>query len=200
MAKVFVSRALPGDALDRLRAEHDVTVWDGALPPALTVLREAVADIEGLLCPSPSGSTRSSSTPPTSARDRQLAVGTDNIDLAQTRARGIPVGVTPDVLTEATADLAFALLLAAARRLPEAAAAARNGEWRTWEPAGWLGADVQGASLGIIGFGRSAAPWLAAPRASEWPSAPPPTPTSRRSSRPATLCPSTARSPTRPGT
>ena len=64
------------------------------------------------------------------------------------------MGVTPDVLTEATADLAFALLLAAARRLTEAAADARAGRWRTWEPAGWLGADVHGAALGIVGFGR----------------------------------------------
>jgi glyoxylate reductase len=64
------------------------------------------------------------------------------------------VGVTPDVLTEATADLAFALLLAAARRLTEAAADARAGRWRTWEPAGWLGLDVHGAALGIVGFGR----------------------------------------------
>jgi glyoxylate reductase len=82
------------------------------------------------------------------------AVGTDNIDLELTRARGIPVGVTPDVLTEATADLAFALLLAAARRLPEAAADARDGSWGTWEPARWLGAEVDGATLGIVGLGR----------------------------------------------
>jgi glyoxylate reductase len=82
------------------------------------------------------------------------AVGSDNIDLAAAAARGIEVGVTPDVLTQATADLAFALLLAAARNIVAAAAAARDGAWRTWEPAGWLGADVAGATLGIIGYGR----------------------------------------------
>lgn len=82
------------------------------------------------------------------------AVGSDNINLAAATARGIQVGVTPDVLTDATADLAFALLLAAARNIEQAAAAARRGDWRTWEPAGWLGADVAGATLGIIGFGR----------------------------------------------
>jgi glyoxylate reductase len=64
------------------------------------------------------------------------------------------VGVTPDVLTDATADLTFALILAAARRLPEAIDAVRDGDWRTWEPAGWLGADVHGATLGIVGYGR----------------------------------------------
>ncbi|WP_321167683.1 2-hydroxyacid dehydrogenase [Baekduia soli] len=83
-----------------------------------------------------------------------FAVGTDNIDLDAARARGIPVGVTPDVLTDATADLAFALLLAAARRLIEGHEAVRDGRWRTWEPAGWLGADVHGATLVIVGAGR----------------------------------------------
>jgi glyoxylate reductase len=82
------------------------------------------------------------------------AVGYDNIDLAAAAARGIPVGNTPDVLTDATADLAFALLMAAARQLLDAAAAVPAGEWRTWEPGRYLGADVYGATLGIVGFGR----------------------------------------------
>src|SRR5207342_3325215 len=81
-------------------------------------------------------------------------VGTDNIDLEAAAERGIPVGNTPDVLTDATADLAFALLLAAARRLPEAAAEVRAGEWRTWEPAHLLGSEVSGATLGLVGYGR----------------------------------------------
>jgi glyoxylate reductase len=155
MATVYVTRALPGDALRRLRAEHDVTVWDGALPPDPAVLRAAVADAEGLLClltDRVDGALLDAA--PKLRAIANYAVGCDNIELALTRERGIPVGVTPDVLTEATADLAFALLLAAARRLPQAAADARAGLWRTWEPAGWLGADVAGASLGIVGFGR----------------------------------------------
>ena len=155
MARVYITRALTGNALERLRAEHDVSVWDGELPPPPEALRAAVADVEGLLCLL------------TERVDRQLldaaprlraianyAVGTDNIDLALTHERGIPVGVTPDVLTEATADLAFALLLAAARNLFGAVTDARAGGWRTWEPAGWLGADVHGAALGIVGLGR----------------------------------------------
>ncbi|HEY7967509.1 MAG TPA: D-glycerate dehydrogenase [Solirubrobacteraceae bacterium] len=155
MAKVFVTRALPGDALERLRSEHEVSVWDAPLPPEAAVLRERVADVEGLLCLLTDRiDTALLDSAPRLRAIANFAVGTDNIDLAQTRARGIPVGVTPDVLTEATADLAFALLLAAARRLPEAQAAAREGAWRTWEPAGWLGADVHGAALGIVGFGR----------------------------------------------
>jgi lactate dehydrogenase-like 2-hydroxyacid dehydrogenase len=77
------------------------------------------------------------------------AVGSDNIDLHAAAERGIPVGITPDVLTEATADMAFALLLAAARRLVEA-----DAEWKTWEPARLLGQDVHGRRLGIVGYGR----------------------------------------------
>jgi phosphoglycerate dehydrogenase-like enzyme len=83
-----------------------------------------------------------------------MAVGVDNIDLAACTRRGIPVGNTPGVLTEGTADLTFALLLAAARCLPQASQDARQGAWKTWSPAGWLGADLHGAALGIIGMGK----------------------------------------------
>jgi lactate dehydrogenase-like 2-hydroxyacid dehydrogenase len=155
MARVFVSRRVPGDALDRLRAAHDVTVWDGALPPEPAVLRAAVSDAEGLLCLLTERIDQALlDAAPRLRAIANYAVGTDNIDLAAVTARGIPVGVTPDVLTEATADLAFTLLLAAARKLVDAVADARGGHWRTWEPAGWLGADVHGATLGIVGFGR----------------------------------------------
>jgi len=155
MAIVHVTRALPGDALERLRAAHEVTVWPGALPPTPEQLRESVRDAQGLLCLLTDRVDRALlDGAPALRAIANYAVGTDNIDLALTRERGIDVGVTPDVLTEATADLAFALLLAAARRLPQAAADARAGRWRTWEPAGWLGADVHGATLGIVGFGR----------------------------------------------
>jgi glyoxylate reductase len=155
MARVFVSRAVPGESLERLRRAHEVRIWDGALPPEPAVLREALADTEGLLCLLTERVDRALlDAAPRLRAIANYAVGTDNIDLELTRARGIPVGVTPDVLTEATADLAFALLLAAARGLPAAAADARAGDWRTWEPARWLGADVDGATLGIVGFGR----------------------------------------------
>ena len=83
-----------------------------------------------------------------------LAVGFDNIDLAACARRGIPVGNTPGVLTEATADLAFALLLAVARRLPESATLVTQDRWLTWDPMLLLGRDVSGATLGIVGFGR----------------------------------------------
>jgi glyoxylate reductase len=155
MAQVFVTRAVPGEALERLRRAHEVRVWDRALPPEPAVLRQAVAQAEGLLCLlTDRVDAALLDSAPRLRAIANYAVGTDNIDLELTAARAIPVGVTPDVLTEATADLTFALLLAAARRLPQAAADARAGAWLTWEPAGWLGAEVDGATLGIVGFGR----------------------------------------------
>ncbi len=83
-----------------------------------------------------------------------MAVGVDNVDVTECTRRGIPVGNTPGVLTDATADLTMSLLLAAARRLPGSARDAREGRWLTWSPAGWLGADLRGATLGIIGMGK----------------------------------------------
>jgi glyoxylate reductase len=83
-----------------------------------------------------------------------MAVGVDNIDVAACTRRGIPVGNTPGVLTEGTADLTMTLLLAAARGLQQASQDARQGKWKTWSPTGWLGKDLNGATLGIIGLGK----------------------------------------------
>jgi glyoxylate reductase len=83
-----------------------------------------------------------------------MAVGVDNIDIAACTSRGIPVGNTPGVLTEGTADLTMALLLAIARRIREASQDAMDGKWKTWSPTGWLGMDLEGAQLGIIGMGK----------------------------------------------
>jgi lactate dehydrogenase-like 2-hydroxyacid dehydrogenase len=83
-----------------------------------------------------------------------LAVGVDNVDLVEATRRGIPVGNTPGVLTETTADLTWALLMAAARRIGEGERFVHEGRWRTWDPMFLLGRDVYGATLGIVGFGR----------------------------------------------
>jgi glyoxylate reductase len=153
VAHVFVARAITGTALTRLtEAGHEVDVWPGNLPPHPLELRERLAHADGLL----SMLTETIDAALLDAAPRlkviaNYAVGFDNIDVALTTSRGIAVGVTPDVLTDATADLAFALLLAAARRLPEAAAAVRDGRWRTFEPQGWLGASVHGATLVVVG-------------------------------------------------
>jgi glyoxylate reductase len=155
MARVFVTRRLPGSALERLAERHEVEIWSGRLPPTRAALAASIAEAEGLLALLTDRiDTELIDSAPRLRAIANYAVGVDNIDLEAARRRGIQVGNTPDVLTEATADLTFALLLAAARRLPEALAAVAGGEWLTWEPARWLGAEVQGASIGIVGFGR----------------------------------------------
>ncbi len=155
MARCFVTRELPGPALDRLRSVHDVEVWGERLPPPYDALAAHAARSEGLLTlltDRVDGALINGS--PDLRAIANYAVGYDNVDLDAAAARGIPVGNTPDVLTDATADLTWVLLLAAARKLPEAMAAVREGDWLTWEPAMYLGAAVFGATLGIVGFGR----------------------------------------------
>ncbi|MDQ6732458.1 MAG: D-glycerate dehydrogenase [Actinomycetota bacterium] len=155
MARCFVTRALPGPALERLRAEHEVNVWPEDVPPTPAQLAAQAAAAHGLLSMlTDRVDTALLDACPELSAIANYAVGYDNIDLEATRARGIAVGNTPDVLTDATADLAFALLLAAARGLPAAEASVRAGRWRTWEPAAHLGRDVHGATLGIVGMGR----------------------------------------------
>jgi len=156
MAHVLVTRQLPGPAVDRLAAAgHTVDVWEHDVPPAPAVLRQRAAGADGLLCLLTDRIDRALlDAAPRLRAVATFAVGVDNIDLAAAAARGIPVGNTPDVLTDATADLTWALLLAAARRLVPAAGAAVDGSWRTWDPTGFLGADVHGATLGLIGHGR----------------------------------------------
>src|SRR3954468_19041903 len=155
MARVFVTRQIPGDALERLAAEHDVEVWPGDMPPPREDLLAGVAEAEGLLSmlvDKVDGELLEAA--PNLRAVANYAIGFDNIDLEATAARGVQGGNTPDVLTDATADLARALMLAAARRIVEASQDARDGKWRTWEPQGWIGADVHGATLAVVGAGR----------------------------------------------
>jgi glyoxylate reductase len=155
VARCFVTRELPGPALDRLRDAHEVEVWPGELPPTRDELVEHAREAEGLLCLLTDAIDAGViAACPRLRAISNYAVGSDNIDSEAAAGRGIEVAVTPDVLTDTTADLAFALMLAAARRLPEGERAVRAGEWRTWEPSGWLGQDVHGATLCIVGKGR----------------------------------------------
>lgn len=153
--RVAVTRKLPGTALDRLSEMADVEVWPERLPPSQDELRELASGAAGLI------------TMLTDRVDAGLldacpdlkvvanyAVGHDNIDVATLAERGVAVSNTPGVLTEATADIAWALIMASCRRLPEGAAAVREGDWLTWEPDWLLGHDVAGATLGIVGYGR----------------------------------------------
>jgi glyoxylate reductase len=148
---------LPGSALDRLVAQHDVEVWPERTPPPAERLREEAARADALLTlltDRVDADLIGADATPSLRAIANYAVGTDNIDLDAATARGIPVGNTPDVLTETTADLAWALLMAGARRLGEAERAVRAGDWPTWEPGAFLGTDVHGATLGVVGFGR----------------------------------------------
>jgi lactate dehydrogenase-like 2-hydroxyacid dehydrogenase len=155
VAHVFVTRRLPGPALDRLAAEHDVDVWPAPLPPPPAELRARAADAEGLLSllTDPVDTELLDAAPRLRAISN-YAVGVDNVDIAAASARGIPVGNTPGVLTESTADLAVALILGVSRRLVEGDAFVRRGDWRSWQPDLLLGLDLHGATVGIVGLGR----------------------------------------------
>jgi glyoxylate reductase len=154
--RVFVARVIPDEGLRPILDACEATVWQDELPPAREELLRAVEGCDGIL------------TLLTDRVDGELleragsqlkvvsnfAVGFDNVDVPACTARGVAVGNTPGVLTETTADLAWALLMAAARRLPESERYVRDGQWRTWGPMTLLGPDVHGATIGIVGFGR----------------------------------------------
>jgi glyoxylate reductase len=130
-------------------------VWEGELPVPREVLLAEASEADALLTLLTDRiDTELLTQAPKLRAVSQMAVGYDNIDVAACTARRIPVGNTPDVLTHTSADLAFALLLAAARRIPEADRYTRSGNWRTWSPTLLLGQDVHHATLGVIGFGR----------------------------------------------
>ena len=153
--RVYVTRLLPKEAMDRVNAFCDAKTWDGPLPPPREVLEENVANIDGLL-------SLLTDKIDAALMDKasklkvisNYAVGFDNIDIPAATKRGIIVGNTPGVLTETTADHAFALLMAAGRRIVEGDKEVRAGKWKTWGPMILLGQDIHGATLGIIGLGR----------------------------------------------
>ncbi|MEO1403481.1 MAG: D-glycerate dehydrogenase [Cyanobacteria bacterium J06635_1] len=152
--RVFVTRQLPAD-LSALQQVADVEVWPERQPPSDAVLQAKIGSLDGLLCllTDPIDQALIKAGPSLKVIS-QMAVGYDNIDIAAATARKIPVGHTPGVLTDATADLTWALLMAAARQVVAGDRFTRSGQWQTWEPALLLGPDVAGATLGIIGFGR----------------------------------------------
>ena len=155
--RVFVSRIIPESGLHRLKeAGVDLEVWPHPLPPSQETLLERVSGCHGIL----SMLSDSLDAEVMDAAGVQLkvisnfAVGTNNIDLQEATRRGISVGNTPDVLTDATADLAMALLLGAARRIGEAQSYVKAGAWKSWEPVGHMGVDLKEKTLGIYGMGR----------------------------------------------
>jgi glyoxylate reductase len=153
--KVFVTRILPEVGLKLIREACDAEIWPDQLPPPAAVLRQKIAGCDGLV----SLLTDKIDGPLLDLAPRlkvisNFAVGFNNIDVPAATERGIAVGNTPGVLTDATADMAFCLLIAAARRVVEGHQYTLAGRWKTWEPLGHLGQELAGKTLGIIGMGR----------------------------------------------
>ncbi|MDX2137437.1 MAG: D-glycerate dehydrogenase [Chloroflexota bacterium] len=154
--RVFITRTIAQSALKRISEVCQVDLWDGEMPPPNAILADRVQGVDGVLSMITDridANIIHAAGAPLKVISN-MAVGYNNIDVATAKARGIAVGNTPGVLTDATADLTMALLLAAARRIPESIDYVRSGEWRTWHPEQLLGRDLAGASLGIVGFGR----------------------------------------------
>lgn len=154
LPRVFVTRRLFDDAVRRIAEAADTEVWPEELPPPYEVLLEKAQDCGGLLTLLSDRVDAAVLRAPRLKVVSNYAVGFDNIDVKEATQRGILVGNTPGVLTETTADLAFGLMMAAARRIAEADAYTRGGRWKTWGPMLLLGQDIHGASLGIVGLGR----------------------------------------------
>ena len=156
LPRIIVTRRLPEAVEARLRAGFSVALNPQDRPFARAELAVALREADGLLC------TVSDQLDATliAAPDRRagiianFGVGVNNIDLDAARTAGVVVGNTPGVLTDATADLALALILAATRRLTETEAVLRRGEWDGFRPTGFLGMGLQGKTLGILGMGR----------------------------------------------
>jgi glyoxylate reductase len=153
--KVFVTRIIPEVGLKAIQAACDAEVWTDQLPPPYAVLRQKVAGCDGLaaLLTDKIDAALMDAAPRLKVVSN-FAVGFNNIDIPAATTRGIAVGNTPGVLTDATADMAFCLLIAAARRVVEGHQYTLSGQWKTWEPLGHIGQDLVGRTLGIVGMGR----------------------------------------------
>lgn len=157
MSTVFVTRRIPHAAIARIRdAIGDVRQWESDDAIARPALLEQVAGIDGLYCllTERIDAGLLDAAGPRLKVVSTMSVGYDHVDVAACVARGVLVGNTPGVLTETTADLAVALLLTTARRLPEAIDAVKHGAWGPWTPEWMTGIDVFGSTVGIVGLGR----------------------------------------------
>jgi glyoxylate reductase len=154
-SKVFVTRVIPEVGLRKIQEHCDAEVWADPLPPPYALLREKAAGCDGLvsLLTDRIDATLLDNAPRLKVVSN-YAVGFNNVDVKAATERGVCVGNTPGVLTDATADMAFCLLIAAARRIVEGHAYTCSGQWKTWEPLGHLGQDLAGRTLGVVGMGR----------------------------------------------
>jgi len=153
--RVFVTRIMAQEALDKIAEATEMELWPEELPPPYEVLLEKARDAEGLatLLSDRIDANLMDAAPKLKVVSN-MAVGYDNIDIAEATKRHIVVGNTPKVLTGTTTDLAFTLLVSASRRVAEADRYTRAGQWKTWGPKILLGQDIHDATLGIIGMGR----------------------------------------------
>ncbi|MDP2993740.1 MAG: D-glycerate dehydrogenase [Anaerolineales bacterium] len=154
--RVFVTRLILESGLQLVQDFCEAEIWSGELPPNRDELIRRIPGLDGLLCllTDRIDAEVMDAAGPGLKVISNCAVGVDNVDVPAATARGIPVGNTPGVLTDATADFAFALLMAAARRVVEGERQVRSGGWKTWSLDTLLGADFAGATLGLVGFGR----------------------------------------------
>ena len=155
--KIYVTRELPEDAMQILKAKFEVEVWQGEMPPPKNVLIEKVKKSDGLICLLTEGIGKDviDAASPQLRGICQVAVGFDNIDVTAATKKGICVTNTPGVLTETTADFAFTLLMATARRIAEADKYVKSGQWKVpWGLMMLLGQDIWGKTIGIVGIGR----------------------------------------------
>lgn len=158
MAKfsVFVTREIPEPGLQTVLDYCEAEVWRGQLPPSRELVLRESRNRDGILSllTTPIDKEVMDQAGSSLKVISNYAVGFDNVDVGEATSRGIPVGHTPDVLTDTTADFAFTLLMAAARRVVEGDKYVRAGKWQTWGPSLLLGQDIAGSTLGILGFGR----------------------------------------------
>jgi glyoxylate reductase len=153
--QVFVTRLMPEAGLKLIQESCATEVWADPLPPPPAILREKIASCDGLVSLLTDRIDESLiDSAPRLKVISNLAVGVDNIDIKAASAHGIAIGNTPGVLTEATADMAFCLLIAAARCLGEGHQYIRGGLWKTWDPLAHRGQELEGKTLGVVGMGR----------------------------------------------
>lgn len=154
--KVYVTRELPERGMKIIKERFEAEVWPEYGPPPKETIIEKARDVDALVTLlSDKIDAEVFDAAPKLKIVAQMAVGFDNIDVAEATKRGIYVTNTPGVLTETTADFAWALLMAVARRVVEADRYVRTGQWKVgWHPSMLLGRDVYGATLGIVGAGR----------------------------------------------
>jgi glyoxylate reductase len=157
VTKILATTALPGDGLQRLSQVCDLDTWDQDELITREALYQRLASCDGLVC------TLTTSVRPSLLEVcpqlkfvSSMSVGVDHVDVDALNQRGIPLGHTPGVLVDTTADINFGLMLAAARRIAEADQFVRDGKWtkdKPWHPTFFVGKDVSGATLGIVGLG-----------------------------------------------